>query len=93
MLELGKVVMTKGICKRCKDSPTFSFLVQKALSMHAEGNWGDLSDEDWEVNQQALQDGDTILSSYWMDYENKEKIWIITEGDRSVTTVLLPEEY
>jgi hypothetical protein len=80
VLELGKVVMTKGICKRCKDSPTFSFLVQKALSMHAEGNWGDLSDEDWEVNQQALKDGIQFFLPIGWTTKTKKRFGLSRKG-------------
>ena len=47
--------------------------------------------EDWAANDRALTDGDRLLSSYLTD--GGTKVWIITEWDRSITTVLLPEEY
>lgn len=61
--------------------------------MHASGNWGDVCDEDWESNNEALRTGDRLLSAYWLDDAHTEKIWIITEADRSATTILFPEEY
>ena len=95
LFDLGTVVMTRGIADRCMDNPCFAGLVEKALSMHAEGNWGDLCDEDWESNNHAVNDGDQILSAYYLSDDRNEdnKIWIITEWDRSVTTILFPEEY
>jgi len=61
-----------------------------ALLQHQSGNWGDVCNEDWTSNDLALEHGDRILSSYII---SGTKIWIITEWDRSVTTLLLPEEY
>jgi hypothetical protein len=61
------------------------------LQRHASGDWGDVCEEDRVANNDALQYGDRLLSSYAIS-ENI-KIWVITEYDRSVTTILLPSEY
>lgn len=61
------------------------------LERHHTGDWGDLDAEDWETNQYSLIHGLRILSSYRLD--QNEKVWIITEADRSVTTILLPSDY
>ncbi len=62
------------------------------LARHLRGDWGDLSDEDRKMNDEALASGeDRILSAYTLT--TGAKIWIITEWDRSVTTALLPDEY
>ena len=61
------------------------------LVRHAAGDWGDLDAEDKQLNELALQDGGRIFSSYC--FAGSTKVWIITEADRSATTVLLPEEY
>jgi hypothetical protein len=58
---------------------------------HARGDWGDLSSEDKLANKRALEEGTRLLSAYHL--KTGQKIWIITEWDRSATTVLLPEEY
>ena len=58
---------------------------------HASGDWGDLSAEDWNENEFALDKDLRVLSVYYLS--NGTKIWIITEADRSVTTILLPSEY
>lgn len=60
------------------------------LARHQAGDWGDLCQEDAEANRQALEEGDRLLSSY---RAGARKVWIITEADRSVTTILLPEDY
>lgn len=62
------------------------------LARHARGDWGDLCEEDKGANDTAYRCGEgRILSSY--KTKTGEKIWIITEADRSATTILLPEEY
>ena len=93
LFEMGQVVQTSGITDRRNENGCFDFMCDLALRMHSEGNWGDVCDEDWESNQEALRCGDRIFSSYWLDSAHTEKIWIITEADRSVTTILFPEEY
>ena len=61
------------------------------LRRHAAGDWGDVSAEDKALNDQAILDGDRLLSAYRTT--KGTKLWIITEADRSVTTILLPDEY
>ena len=62
------------------------------LARHLRGDWGDLSEDDRKMNDEALASGeDRILSAYTLT--TGAKIWIITEWDRSVTTALLPDEY
>ena len=65
--------------------------VQQALQRHVMGDWGELDEEDKKANDQALQTGERLLSAYRT--ANGTKFWIITEADRSVTTVLLPDDY
>lgn len=62
-----------------------------AIARHSRGDWGDVCKEDWAANDQALLKGRRLLSAYHSPA--KVKFWIITEADRSVTTVLLPEDY
>jgi hypothetical protein len=61
------------------------------LSRHVVGDWGELPDEDKQENELSVEKGFRILSAYALD--TGEKIWIITERDRSVTTLILPCEY
>jgi hypothetical protein len=61
------------------------------LSRHLRGDWGDLCQEDKTENELSLKYGFRLLSSY--EVTETEKLWIITEADRSVTTLLLPDEY
>lgn len=60
------------------------------LDRHQRGDWGDLCAEDARQNDEALTCGDRLLSSYPVA---GQKVWVITEADRSATTLLLPEEY
>lgn len=61
------------------------------LQRHAQGDWGDLSEDDKQANEFAVVHGARILSSYKLP--DGERIWVITEWNRSATTILLPEEY
>ena len=66
--------------------------VRKALNRHFCGDWGELCKFDWQQNEDALLFGDRrFFSAYRI--ESGIKFWIITEWDRSVTTVLMPEDY
>jgi len=84
---LGKVVATPGALKLLleRGEDPFDF-----LSRHATGDWGDLCAFDRQQNEKALRVGARIFSSY---VTSAGKVWIITEADRSITTILLPEEY
>jgi hypothetical protein len=85
-LTLGQMVITPGASDAIHPED-----VLKALERHASNDWGDVCPEDKALNYQALVDGCRVLSAY--TDRNQVKFWIITEADRSVTTVLLPEEY
>ena len=61
------------------------------ISRHNTGDWGDLVEEDKKENELSVEKGFRILSAYILS--NEVKIWIITEADRSATTLLLPSEY
>lgn len=86
LFEAGQVVMTQGACE--------ALTVPQALDllfMHLSGQWGDLCPDDKAANDGAVKDGSRILSAYTAP--NGEKVWLITEWDRSATTFLLPSEY
>lgn len=84
---LGRTVITPGALAKLDPGEA-----TKAITRHVTGDWGDLGDEDKEQNEAALRDGDNrLLSAYHS--QKGIKFWIITEYDRSVTTVLLPDEY
>lgn len=81
---LGRLVATPGAIEKITPEQML-----KSLLRHAKGDWGDLDEEDIDTNERSVACGMRILSSY----NDPVKHWIITEHDRSVTTVLLPDEY
>ncbi len=83
---LGQVVATPGSLEELSREE-----IANALRRHASGDWGDLSKDDKEENELALKAGYRILLVYKSGKGGK--FLVITEADRSVTTVLLPEEY
>lgn len=85
ILALGQVVQTRGAMAELN-----LVHVLRSLARHMRGDWGDVCAEDRTSNDAALRNGDRILSVY---HSNGTKFYIITEWDRSVTTVLLPNEY
>lgn len=89
--DLGQVVMTRGVAEIDKNYETHKE-ISHCLLRHYYGDWGDLCEEDKQANDDALKNGDRLVSAYTVG-EDKTKIWIITEWDRSATTILLPEEY
>ncbi len=87
-LQLGWVVIT----------PAAFFALRKALQLPAEflsrhrvGDWGEVAAEDWKLNDEALVMGERLLSVYRT--KMNERIWVITEADRSSTCLLTPDEY
>ena len=65
--------------------------VQAAIARHASGDWGDLSPDDRDENELSLREGFRLFSAY--RDRNQTRFYVITEADRSATTVLLPEDY
>mgnify|MGYP006872432286 CR=1 FL=1 len=86
--ELGQVVMTSGASEALLSA---QHVPPEFLLRHKHGDWGDLCAEDVRENERSLRLGHRLLSSYQTRME--EKLWVITEWDRSATTLLLPEEY
>lgn len=88
LFSLGQVVATPGALDaltRSGQSPL------EFLTRHVRGDWGIVCEEDAEANEQSLKDGSRILSAYRTSLN--EKLWVITEADRSSSVLLLPEEY
>jgi hypothetical protein len=84
---LGRVVATPGALKLLQETSEDPLYY---LARHRSGDWGDLGTYDHKENELALKHGWRIVSSYPV---GEKYIWIITEADRSVTIILLPEEY
>ncbi len=86
----GQVVMTAAVSHLVE---TGQLNPAPLLNRHLAGDWGTLDQEDWNTNQRALKFGDRLLSSYDIDAGGESRLWIITEADRSSTTLLLPSDY
>jgi len=89
LFKLGQVVATPAAIDLLRSQALNPLIF---LGRHAMGNWGQVSDHDREANRAALKDGSRLLSSYTLN-RNNDRLWIITEADRSSTTLLLPQEY
>ena len=106
LFPLGQVVATPGALELMDITETSPSVL---IARHVAGDWGDCHPEDVQVNNDALRDGFRVMSVYrlpLMDQQKPEegasppavdteddRVWVITEADRSVTTILLPEEY
>lgn len=84
---LGRIVATLGALKLLTEQGlTPTMFIQR----HANADWGNISREDWIANDQGLINGDRLLSAYSL---GQDRLWILTEADRSSTCLLLPHEY
>ena len=92
----GTIVCTRRIKALTDANPMFGAFVQECIGRHLSCDWGDITEDDREMNDESVRQEkeggspDALMSSYNLGDEN---VWIITEGDRSVTTVLFPDEY
>ena len=86
LFPLGQLVATRGVLDSIDQVE-----VLHALSRHAHGDWGDVDEADRVENELSLREGFRLLSVFHT--KMGQKFWVITEADRSVTTVLLPEDY
>jgi hypothetical protein len=86
-LPLGRVLATPGALKLLQYAGEDPF---GYLARHASGDWGELDAHDRRQNERSLEHGWRVLSSYPV---GQDRVWVITEADRSVTTILLPDEY
>ena len=86
LFRIGRILATPNALEKLKPPE-----ILLAIQRHQAGDWGDVDKHDRQANDQALIEGARLLSVYYA--ENKCRFWLITEADRSVTTVLLPEDY
>lgn len=87
LFQLGRIVATRGVLKHLEHH---GIQADPYLRRHMRGDWGDVPPQDALANEQAAKEGSRILSSYEVA---GRKVWLITEADRSVTTLLFPSEY
>jgi hypothetical protein len=83
---LGRIVSTPNALEHLTQEDILA-----GIKRHQAGDWGDVDEHDLQENELSLQQGFRLLSAYCA--ANGTKFWLITEADRSVTTVLLPEDY
>jgi len=88
LFEQGQLVGTPGALQALQDAEQDPF---ELLHRHASGDWGGLEDEDKKENELSVGKGLRIFSAY--ELSTGAKVWVITEADRSATTILLPDEY
>lgn len=101
--ETGQIVMTHGVNEVLKSGArkryyTFdTFVLESLFQRYLNADWGEMCEEDLKENDWALENGERLFASYnipkGMNAGGRDKVWIITERDRSVTTILFPEEY
>jgi len=91
LFPVGTIYLTRGVNEKISESERFEMFVIRSLKSHMTGDWGDLGQGDKKENALSLKKGYRLLSSY--KYRDGTRIWIITEADRSATTILFPEEY
>ena len=95
---LGQVVATPGALQLLEQTSTNAMAL---LMRHVTGDWGDVCAEDAQENELSLAEGFRLMSVYALplgdqvatDGDGRERVWLITEADRSVTTLLLPRDY
>ena len=88
LFSLGKVAATPGALTELEHAGQNPV---QFLRRHLAGDWGDLDEHDRAVNQSSLTNDGRLLSSYRL--ASGQTLWVITEADRSVTTLLLPQDY
>ena len=88
LFRLGTVLITPGAILALVEAQQSAL---DLLERHAYGDWGELAPEDWQANEDALQEGTRLLSAYTLT--TGQRLWIISEWDRSITTLLTPVEY
>jgi hypothetical protein len=87
-VELGRVLATPDALAALEESGQSP---AEFLDRHAAQDWGEVCQDDWQLNDLALVQGDRLLSSYRT--KKNVVIWVISDSDRSATTILLPENY
>jgi len=96
LFPLGKLYSTHGVAALQQQDPGFVEFVWRCLERYRRGDWGDMTKADKARNNEAVaagEDGGRIFAAYERPDYPEHKIWIISESDRSCTTILFPDEY
>ena len=95
--ELGRTIVTARIWYAMEIVKGFSEFVEASMLRYVRNDWGDLCDEDKALDDESVNNEGRLLAAYNLPndlkFDGEEKIWIVTECDRSVTTVLFPSDY
>ena len=89
-INVGHILVTKGIANLARENPEFATFVKKSLERYRKADWGDMSDEVERLNNRSLERNMRLFSSY--ESESFPEIWITTEPDRSYSTIMFPDE-
>lgn len=87
------IVVTRGVHIEMAENPVFADFVFKSISRFKAQDWGECCEEDAAANNYAVSNHERIFASYHCLFDCSLDVWIICEADRSVTTVLFPDEY
>lgn len=91
---LGNLCASRSVADTAAENPAFNAFLWRSLARYRQGDWGEMSDADKYRNDEAINNGDLrIFAAYEYAGQKEWKIWIITEADRSATTVIFPNEY
>jgi len=88
LFKLGEIVATPGAVQCLANAQTPAW---ELLARHVSGDFGDVDEEDRRANEEAIKDNSRVLSAYTL--RTGERLWVITEADRSSTCLLRPEDY
>ena len=90
---IGQLVATRGVHDLMQENPDFNHFAQSAFLKYRRCDWGDTCESDKAQNDSAVINGERILAEYRHPEHPDWRLWIITEWDRSSTTLLFPSEY
>lgn len=90
---IGQLVATRGVHDLMQENPDFNHFAQSAFLKYRHCDWGDTCESDKAQNDSAVINGERILAEYRHPEHPDWRLWIITEWDRSATTLLFPSEY
>lgn len=92
--EIGKLAATRSVATLMADDSDFCFFAQLAFARYRRCDWGEMAESDKAMNDAAVQNGnDRIFAAYEHPQHPDWRLWIITESNRSYTTLLFPDEY
>ena len=92
--EIGKLAASRSVANLMQDDPRFCSFLIGAFARYRRCDWGEMTAHDKAMNDAAVKDGnDRILAAYEHSQHPDWRLWIITESDRSYTTILFPDEY